>query len=322
MQIRKHKKKFIKSIKYPILLFFIRVFILTVRLFPRKWVLWVFAELGKLTFWVLKKERKKTLDNLSRVYGDKRNSKQLKQMAKKVFVHQALNFADYLHTLHYRTREDFARIMDVEGEEHLEKAYKEEKGVLCLMSHTGSWEFSAITPPVLGYETTAVSKALKNKKINEMIIGYRQKRGMKNISRGKAYPLLIEALQKGECLIIMIDQDTKVKGVFVDFFDKRAYTPIGAAMLALDTGAPVLPMFMKRMPDNRHRFIIKPPLPMVKTGNMEHDLLENTKIYTRAIEECIQETPEQWVWMHERWKTTPEDIARMLEKKKSKEKES
>lgn len=309
----------IRAIKYPVLIFFIHVFIYTLRLFPRQWVLWVFGGLGKLTYYAVRSERKKALSNLSRIYGNRRNKKEIHHMAKMVFVHQAMNFADYLHALHYRSREDFFRIMDVEGEEHLNKAYEQGKGVLCLMSHTGSWEFSAITPPVLGYETTAVSKALKNKKINEMIISYRQKRGMKNISRGKAYPLLIEALQKGECLIIMIDQDTKVKGVFVDFMGFPAYTPIGAARLAMDTEAPVVPMFMKRMPDKRHRFVIKPPLPFVHTGNEEHDLLENTKIYTHTIEEFIQEVPEQWVWMHERWKTTPEEIRQLWKKKKTKE---
>jgi KDO2-lipid IV(A) lauroyltransferase len=172
----------------------------------------------------------------------------------------------------------------------------------------------------LGFETTAVSKALKNAKINEMIISYREKRGMKNLSRGKTYPLLIEALKKGECLIIMIDQDTMVKGVFVDFMGKQAYTPIGAARLALDTKAPVVPMAMMRMPDNKHKFQIMPAVPLVDTGNDEHDLLENTKNYTRAIEELIKQAPDQWVWMHERWKSTPEDVM-AWERKKMEEKQ-
>ena len=141
---------------------------------------------------------------------------------------------------------------------------------------------------------------------------------MKNIARGKVYDQLVNVIKKGECLIIMIDQDTMVKGVFVDFLGKQAYTPIGAARLAMDTRAPVLPMYMKRLANNKHQFTILPQLPFINTGNDDADLIENTRIYNKAIEEIIMETPEQWVWMHERWKTTPEDVERFLQKKKEK----
>lgn len=321
---RKHLwKKIRRGIKYPILLFFIRCFILTIRLLPRNFVLRVFRRLGLLAFRVVKGERLKTIKNIKFAYGDTLTDEQVTTMARNVFAHQALNFADYLHTLGYRTRKDFSKLIDFVGEENLKVEYEKGKGVLCLVSHTGSWEFSAIMPPVMGYETTAVSKALANKKINDLIIGYREKRGMKNISRGKAYPLLIEALAKGECMIIMIDQDTLVKGTYVDFFGKKAFTPIGAARLALDSGSPVVPMFMKRLPNNRHQFTIYPALETIRTGNDDHDLVENTKLYTQVIENIIRETPDQWVWMHERWKTTPEIEKAHLEKlrlKKEREK--
>ncbi len=299
-------KKIRRGIKYPVILFLVRCLIVTLRLFPRKFILRVFRRLGLLAFRVVRHERQKTIRNIEYAYGDALTHEQVMRMAQQVFVHQSLNFADYVHTLGYRTRADFSRIVDFVGEEHLKAAYDKGKGVLCLMCHVGSWEFSAIMPPVMGYETTAVSKALANKGLNKLIIGYRQKRGMKNISRGNSYPLLIEALAKGECMIIMIDQDTLVKGTFVDFFGKKAFTPIGAARLALDSGSPVVPMHMKRLPNNRHQFTIYPALETISTGNVESDLVENTKLYTEVIERIIRETPEQWVWMHERWKTTPE----------------
>jgi KDO2-lipid IV(A) lauroyltransferase len=236
-------------------------------------------------------------------------------MAKEVFIHQALNFGDYVQTLHYTSRNDFSKIIDIEGEDNLKAAYEKGKGVLCLMSHIGSWEFSAILPPVMGYNTTALSRPMPNPRIDKLIVGARQKRGMKNIGRGKAYPHLIEALTKGDCLIIMVDQDTQAPGVFVDFLGKRAFTPVGAARLALDTKSPVVPMFMIRQPNNRHLFKILPPLELIDTGNRERDLYENTRIYTGVISRFIHEHPTQWVWMHERWKTTPEDYQRFLEKK-------
>jgi KDO2-lipid IV(A) lauroyltransferase len=316
-QDKRRITKIRRAIKYPILVFFIRVFILVVRIFPRSFALKSFAGLGGLVYRFLKKEREKTINNLTFVFGGVKSESEIKEMARRVFVNQAMNFADYVHTMHYTTRQQFSKIVDFVGEEHLAEVYKQGNGVLCLMCHVGSWEFSAIMPPVMGYETTAISRPMPNEKIDRLIVRSRQKRGMKNISRGNVYDQLVEVTKKGECLIIMIDQDTQVKGVFLDFMGKQAYTPIGAARLAIDTKAPVLPMYIKRLPNNRHQFTILPPLPYVNTGT-ESDIIENTKIYNQAIEKIILETPEQWVWMHERWKTTPEDVEKFLQKKREK----
>ena len=300
-----------RKIKYPVLVGLVKFLIFTTRLFPRKWVLWFYGHLGSLAFSMLKKEQRKTMANISIAYGDKLSQDIIKKMAREVFVHQAKNGADYVLTLKYKTRKEWLKYVDIVGEEHLKEAYDRGKGVICLINHTGSWEFSAITPSILGYETTAVSKALKDKRLNEMIIGFRSSRGLKNLSRGKTYPLLLEALNNGDCLIIMIDQDTKVKSVFVDFMGTPAYTPIGAALLALDTEAAVVPMSMKRLPNNKHQFTIKPEIPIIRTEDKQADLLENTKQFNKVIEEYVWDAGSQWVWMHERWKTTPAEVERL-----------
>ncbi|MCL2072309.1 MAG: lysophospholipid acyltransferase family protein [Marinilabiliaceae bacterium] len=287
-----------------------------VRLAPRSLVICVFAGLGRLSFFFVRKEREKTIKNLKIAYGETKTDKEIKVMAKKVFVNLALAFADYLHTIKFLRKEQFSKIIDFEGIEHLEQAYKEGRGVLCMTGHLSSWEFSAIMPPILGFETSALSRQMKNKKIDDLIVSYRQKRGMKNIGRGSKYPQLIEVLKKGECLIIMTDQDTKTKGVFVNFFGKPAYTPLGVARLAFDSKAVVVPMFMIRKPDKKYCFKILPPVPFIDTGNLEHDLYENTRIHTEIYEKMIAQYPEQWVWMHERWKTTPEEVERFLENKR------
>jgi KDO2-lipid IV(A) lauroyltransferase len=309
----KAKRKAIqRAIKYPVLIFFIRLFLATVRFFPRRSVEQTFAFLATLAFRLVRTHREKTIQTLTLVYGSEKKPEEIRKIACDVFVNQALNFADYLHTIKWKSREQFSRIIDITGEEYLKAAYDKGRGVICLMLHTGSWELAAIMPPVMGYETSAVSKAMRNPKIDQLIVAARESRGMKNIPRGKSYPILIERLNQGECLIIMIDQDTKVKGVFVDFFGKKAYTPIGAARMALDSQAPVLLMYMKRIENNRHQFTILPEIPLLNTGDRERDLFENTRIYTQKIEEIIREIPSQWVWMHERWKTTPEDVERFL----------
>jgi KDO2-lipid IV(A) lauroyltransferase len=304
----------LKRIKYALIIFIIKVFVFTVPLFPRKMMLGIFAFLGRISARLLKKERAKAAANLRIAFPNEKSDEELNEMAEMVFVHQAKNLADYAHAINVTTREGFSKYADIVGEEHLKKAYGKGKGVLCLVCHTGSWEFSAITPSILGYKTTAVSKGLKNPKLNEMVVGFRQKRGLNNLNRGDTYPLLIESLKKGECLIIMIDQDTRVKSVFVDFFGKPAYTPIGAAMLALDTEAAVVPMAMRRMPNGKHQFTIKPEVPIQRTDNRNVDLIENTKVFSKVIEDYIRLDPVQWVWMHKRWKTKPEDIQELVKR--------
>ena len=305
---KQKRKKIRRAIKYPILIFFIRLFVAIVRFLPIRLVELKFAFFGFLAFYFVAKERRRTLKSLSIAYGDTKTPKEMRRMGREVFVNQALNFADYIHALKWKTRKQFSKIVDFVGEENLKTEYEKGKGVICLIPHTGSWELSAIMPPVMGYETSAVSKATSNERINKIIVEARESRGMKNIARGKSYPKLIDALNKGECLIIMIDQDTKVKGFFVDFFGHPAYTPDGAARLALDTGAPVVPMYTKRIGKSKHQFTMLPEIPLIETGNREHDLFENTKNYTQVIENIIREIPTQWVWMHERWKTTPRTV--------------
>jgi KDO2-lipid IV(A) lauroyltransferase len=168
---------------------------------------------------------------------------------------------------------------------------------------------------MLGYFTSAASKAIKGFLIQRMMVRFRSRRGMKNISRENSYKKLVKALEAGDCLIVMIDQDTKVKGVFVDFYGKKAYTPMGVSRLALETGAIVVPMAMVRKEDSKYKFIIRPPLETINTGNLEKDLYDNTQQQTLVLEKIIRQYPTQWVWMHRRWKTTPESLAAYLEQR-------
>ena len=107
---------------------------------------------------------------------------------------------------------------------------------------------------------------------------------------------------------MLIDQDTKVPGVFVDFFGRKAYTPSGAASIAMRTGAPVLMGFIKRLTDNTHKIQIKEPLRLINSGNKDADIEANTALFTKMIESEIKKDPDQWVWMHNRWKRSPERL--------------
>ncbi len=308
------KRETWRKVKYPILIAGIRVFIFTVRLFPRKFELARFRFRGRLAHKLLKKERAKCEEHLSLAYGKVKTDKEVAQMSRQVFEHLAQNFCDMAYTFHYRTRKQFLKIWEIRGEQHLKAAYEQGRGVLVSTCHVGSWEFSAIAPPILGYETSAVSAPLKNKQINKLIVDSREARGMKNISRGKgkAMPLILKALKRGECLVIMIDQDIKAKGCFVDFYDRPAFTTIGAARIAMEAECPIVTMLTHRLPSGKHCVEFFPAFEMRTTGHLNHDLVENTKRIHAPLEVLIKKHPEQWVWFHERWKRRPETIDEKL----------
>ena len=304
------KKETWRKIKYPVLIAGIHLFILTVRLLPRRLELLRFKLRGKLAYHVVKKEREKCMQHLRYAYGNTKTEKEIISITKKVFENLSLNFCDLASTFHYRSKEQFLKIWEIRGEEHLKAAYEQKRGVLVSTCHVGNWEFSAIAPPILGYETSAVSAPLKNKRINDLIVKSREARGMKNISRGrgKAMPLILEALRKGECMVIMIDQDIKAKGCFVDFFDKPAFTSIGAARIAMEAEVPVVTMATYRLPNDKLCVEFFPAIEMIYTENETNDWIENTKRIHAPLEEIIKKHPEQWVWFHERWKRKIETI--------------
>jgi len=313
--ITKFRRKIAPVLLFPLLLLFVFLF----RISPISWVRSFSKFGGKIFYRFAANSRQRALNNLKLIYGKDLTESQQIKIAKKAFTEMIMSFFDYMAYSHLKNKKRFFKLIEVVGEENLKAAYSRGNGVICLIPHLSSWEFAAITPPMLGYETSAASKAMKMKFLEMLMVRFRGKRGMKNITREGSYNALVEVLKNKECLIIMIDQDTKVKGVFVDFLGKTAYTPLGASRLLADTDAALVPMVMTRKEDNNYRFIIYPELPVVSTGNKENDLVENTKNQNKILGDMVRKFPTQWVWMHERWKTTPEWLEQYL-KSRAKEK--
>ncbi|MBE6312004.1 MAG: hypothetical protein E7076_02495 [Bacteroidales bacterium] len=314
------KRKIIRPVRDGLLYYFFQSVFIFSRIFPRKLLLVWHGFVAKLFFHLLRHSRKNILKHLTMAFGKEKCPQEIYAMGKEVFVYLSKTFTDYGIFSNLTTREEFSKYFKIEGEEHLKKAYEKGKGVICLIPHTAGWEFSAIMPPVMGYETSALSREIKNKALNKLIIKMREKRGMKNISRHhNCYDCLTEVLRKGECLIFMMDQDSKrIKGEFLKFFGMNAYTPVGCAKLAMDTGASIVPMATFRNEDDTYTFKIYEEVPLVLTGNKEEDIRYNTQIHNDIMENIIKEKVSQWVWMHKRWDTTPEKLNAYLKKKMSK----
>ncbi len=211
--------------------------------------------------------------------------------------------------LHRARSSQVERLCRISGVEHLRSALDDGRGAMLTTAHCGNWELLNARLPVAAVPLTIAVRRLDDPRLDRMVTSLRCRFGTEVVPRGEtAGRVLARALASNRVDGLLIDQDIRdVPGVFVPFFGRPAWTPSGAAMLAIRLRAPVIPGFIHRLPDGTHEATIHPPLPIPTDGSLEDRVQELTAAATAAIEAQIRAYPEQWVWMHRRWRTRPED---------------
>jgi KDO2-lipid IV(A) lauroyltransferase len=263
---------------------------------------WLGGRLGLFLFYLLGRYRVASLKNFQTAFGAEKDPIETAQIVKKSFINLGKSLIEILN-LPRLTPNQIDTLVSWEGEEYLKKT--DGKGILLITGHVGNWELMGAALSHRGYPIHAIATPLYNTRINDVIIDLRMRYGVKTISRGtpSSSRKIMEVLKKREMLALLIDQDTRVDGVFVPFFNKKAYTPSGAAQLSLRANAITVTAFITRLPDNCHKITIEKPLEIFRSGDRKDDIEKNTALFTSRIEQHIRAHPEQWVWMHERWKT-------------------
>ncbi len=200
-----------------------------------------------------------------------------------------------------------ASICKFDGAEHLLAALDGGRGAMMVTAHCGNWELLCARIPVAGIPLTAAVRQLDNPGLDRLITSLRTRFGTEILPRGpSAGRKLARALSRNRVVGLLIDQDIRdVPGVFVPFFRRPAWTPSGAATLALRLGCPVIPTFIHRLPDGTHHAEVHAPLPLPVDGSLEDRIVELTAASTACIERQVRAHPDQWVWMHRRWRTQP-----------------
>ena len=294
-----------KKIKYFLLYWFVRSMLTISNFFPRTWWLAFCGSLGRTAFVLLPKFKAITIQHLTLAYKQEKSAEEIHNLAKQVFISVGKNAGDTFRSLKVRSLAQLEKFLVTTGIEHFETAHAKNKGVIFLTCHMGAFDMQITNMALRGLKPNIIGTPLKDPRLNDLLVNYRSAFGAIAIPRGKETFRLIKVLKQGGAIAILIDQDTSVKGVFVDFFGKKAFTPVGAAVLALKTGAAVIPTIIYLGSDNKQRMEIFPEIPVSVTGNEELDVLNNTQAFTGFIEAQVRKHPEQWVWMHERWKTQP-----------------
>jgi Kdo2-lipid IVA lauroyltransferase/acyltransferase len=247
--------------------------------------------------WVLsRRDRRRTLDHLALAFPELPEPAR-RRLGRDCFRHHGTTLAECLHLFHRDCR-FVASVVDVHGWDEVERARRENRPVLIVTGHCGNWELLAAAINCRGLGMAVVARPLDEPEQQRMLAGLRERFGTPTIARGSegAARQLLIALRRGGALGMLIDQDTKVDGVWVPFFGRPAFTPVGAAKIALRQNTAVIPTFIERLPDGRHLATFHPCL------DLPADPTAATALMTSKIEEQVRRVPQQWVWMHRRWR--------------------
>ncbi|HZU09466.1 MAG TPA: lysophospholipid acyltransferase family protein [Pseudacidobacterium sp.] len=273
---------------------------------PRSLARFIGAALGAVAFHTVPRLRKVGLKNLELAFPEK-SSAERQQILRKLYRNLGWLLAEFCQMSYY-TPENTRNFIRYEGLDRYLAARDKGKGVLIVTGHLGAWELSSFYHSLMGHPMSMVIRRLDNPKVDHLVNSIRCLHGNRVLHKDDFARGLLAAMRKGETVGILMDTNmTPPQGVFVPFFGMLACTASGLARVALKTGAAVLPGFML-WEESRQEYVLHfgEEIQMVSTGDDEADTIVNTARCTAAIEACIRSYPDQWLWVHRRWKTRPD----------------
>ncbi|MDF1852102.1 MAG: 4'-phosphopantetheinyl transferase superfamily protein [Verrucomicrobiales bacterium] len=261
---------------------------------------------GKLAYYILPIRRKVVLENLNRVFGETLSTNQIVAIAQQFYAHYLKCFGEFLKMpfLSESQKKDLIRI---EGGENLEQGLAKGKGVLILTGHFGSWEVATVAGISQFTEFRGrfhfIRRPLKPKWFNDFVMRRFRQAGFGTLDKAGSLDDILDLLEGNEIVVSIFDQFTiKKYGILSEFFGHQANTFKSLSVLAQFTGAPVIPSSSWREPDGTHVLKFGKPVEVVTEGRTRDIIKKNTKRFNEALEKIILRHPEQWIWMHKRWK--------------------
>jgi KDO2-lipid IV(A) lauroyltransferase len=205
------------------------------------------------------------------------------------------------------TRKNIENIVVLDGFENLAVAQARSKGILFLTGHMSAWELAPFAQALFGYALHFLVRPIDNARVDALVNHYRCLSGNRPIDKNRSARAMLSVLDAGGTVGLLMDHNTsREEGVFVDFFGVPACTSTGLARIASRTEAAVVPGFLFWDDAVRkYRLRFEPAVELARTGDTEQDVRENTARFNRVIEDYIRQHPDQWLWVHKRWKTRP-----------------
>ncbi len=245
------------------------------------------------------KDRAAVKANLKIIFPEK-TSRQIRRIR----LGMARNFAKYLVDFFRFSKlnlEFIKKNIRIENLNYVDDSLRKKKGVILLTAHLGNWELGGVVISLLGYPLWAVALPHKDKRVNDFFNHQRESKGLRVIQLGRAVRQCMRILKDKQIIALVGDRDFNEKGAVLDFFGKPAFFPEGPAAFALNTGAPIIPGYMVRNPDNSFTLRFEKPLEFAAGGDKKEDIKRMISDYKTIIEGWIRRYPEQWYMFRKFW---------------------
>jgi KDO2-lipid IV(A) lauroyltransferase len=276
--------------------------VILVKHIPLNWRRVFVVSMVRILYHLFLKHRLITLHNLLRSFPEK-SIDEIKSISWQSFRSFALLTAEFAD-IFYLTKDNLHEWISIEGLDNYRDAGREGKGVLLFGAHFGCWELGNAALAITTKPFVFIYRGLDSFFLETHITGARASYGNISLPKEKAMRSMLRLLKNGTTINLLIDQNIAwYEGVFVDFFGRPACTTSGLALIALHTEAPVLPAFTRRLPNGKYVLEIGRKVEIIRSESHDNDVLINTQNFTKIIEEHIRKYPEQYLWMHQRWKT-------------------
>jgi KDO2-lipid IV(A) lauroyltransferase len=262
----------------------------------------IFIALFRLFYYLSAKQRLIAIHNLTRAFPEKSLS-EIMRIVRGVYRNLAIVAAEFFD-IPSLTEDSLKQRVEVEGMEHCLNALKKERGVLMFGGHLGNWELGAAAVSLLVKPLMVIYRPLDNPMLENLVTWVRSSTGNVPMPKDLAMRPMLRFLKNNGILGLLIDQNVAwQEGVFVDYFGRLASTTNGMALLALHTGAPAIPCALVRLESGNYKLLIGEEVELVRTDDRDADIIANTQNFTRVVEEMVGRYPDQWLWVHQRWKT-------------------
>ncbi len=277
---------------------------------PLRLALWMGRRGGDLARIVNSKRRAIAYANLKAAFPEKKSC-EIKKILKSHYENLGMSIVELLK-LPVMGKRYLQRYLKVENFDRIERSLASGKGVILLGAHFGNWEIASLAASSRGHSFTVFAREQKHSRLNNLLNGYREMTGCKVITKGFAVREIIKTLYNNGIVAMLSDQDAGANGVFVNFMHRPASTAQGPISFALKTGAEIISCFVWRSGFKNHIVEIGEPLKLIDTGEKEKDIRKNLNMITDILEAYIRKCPDQWLWSHKRWKSSPQRTVLVL----------
>lgn len=285
-----------------------RLFISLCNRVPRRVAVFVAGWLGLAAWKLLPRDRYRAHRHLWLVYGDRLSWSQRENLGRTMFVNFGRNLADMARMRrHYAS--EIRPLVTVEGLEHFDAAYRQGKGVIGITGHIGNFELMGVHVASLGYDIAVIGRKMYDARLDQLLVENRRALGLTNFATTDSPHKVLSWLRSGRAIGVLIDTDSRrVRSMFMPAFGRLSNTPVGQSIIGLRAGAAFVPMACLRCGGGRYRIVIRPQVEITASGDLQADVRRLTLLCTKALEEIIHCHRDQWIWLHNRWRT-PAGIA-------------